>query len=244
MEKITLINQVLRDFFENPANPRRILAKDMMPAFIQNGIFNQDHRNGLPIRSILRDLDRKNQLYKIPYVSPQRNGCNTNWYFIATPSHSVQPAQLVQPEKKPLFAEKIPTLSQREKSDEYYVIALCNEVLGLQALQQYKFDFLRGDSGRRLPVDAYYEELKLVVEYCELQHTASVPLFDKRLTVSGVSRSEQRKIYDQRRRTVLPQHGIKLIEIHYSDFGVSKKIKRNHDEDIKVVREKLKDFLP
>ena len=37
--------------------------------------------------------------------------------------------------------------------------------------------------------------------------------FDKRQTVSGVGRGEQRKIYDQRRRDVLPVNGIKLIEI-------------------------------
>lgn len=237
MEKIILINQVLRDFFEQSENPRCILAKDLMPIFIKKGIFNKDNKNGLPIRSILRELDKKNELYKIPYVYPDRKAKNTNWYFIATPS------KYIQSEKKTTNIEYPKISRKRENSDEYYVIGLCNEVLGIKALQQHKFDFLKGDSGRKLPVDAYYEELKLVIEYCEVQHTESVPLFDKRLTVSGVKRSEQRKIYDQRRRTVLPQHGIKLIEIHYSDFGSSKHIKRNYDENIKVVREILIDFI-
>ena len=66
-----------------------------------------------------------------------------------------------------------------------------------------------------------------------------MPFFDNKKTVSGVSRSVQRKIYDERRKTVLPQHGIKLVIISYSDFGDSKKIKRDHNRDIEVVRRKL-----
>jgi hypothetical protein len=42
--------------------------------------------------------------------------------------------------------------------------------------------------------------------------------FDRRQTVSGMDRGEQRKLYDQRRRDVLPKHSIKLIEFGYDDF--------------------------
>ena len=124
----------------------------------------------------------------------------------------------------------------RSDSDEYYVIGLCNKVLNRTASQQHKFDFLVGDSGKPLPVDAYYEDLKLVVEYHERQHTESVKLFDNKMTVSGVSRGEQRKSYDQRRKTELPKHGIKLVVIDYSDFGTTKKLKRDTKHDIEVVR--------
>ena len=65
----------------------------------------------------------------------------------------------------------------RSGSDEYYVIGLCNEALGMEAEQQYKFPFLLGDSGRALPVDAYYRELNLVIEYYERQHTEDVKFF-------------------------------------------------------------------
>lgn len=73
--------------------------------------------------------------------------------------------------------------------DEDYVIDLCDEALGLTASRQHRFDFLRGDGnpGVKLPVDAYYEKKKLVVEYYEKQHTEAVPFFDKKKTVSGVS---------------------------------------------------------
>jgi hypothetical protein len=69
-----------------------------------------------------------------------------------------------------------------------------------------------------------------------------VKFFDKRQTVSGVGRGEQRKIYDQRRRDVLPVNGIKLIELDYSDFGHTKgkKLLRNRMEDLKMIMVKLK----
>ena len=67
--------------------------------------------------------------------------------------------------------------------------------------------------------------------------------FDKRLTVSGIGRGEQRKLYDQRRRDVLPKQGIQLIEFDYSDFkhSKSKKLLRNREEDMKVVEKRLKE---
>lgn len=106
----------------------------------------------------------------------------------------------------------------RKNPDEYYVIDLCDEVLGKQAIRQHRFDFLRGDTGRKLPVDAFYEELNLVIEYYERQHTESVKLFDDRLTVSGVPRNIQRRIYDNRRKEVLPNHNISLVIISFNDF--------------------------
>ena len=56
------------------------------------------------------------------------------------------------------------------------------------------------------------------------------------MTVSGVNRGQQRKIYDERRKTVLPEHSIKLIVIDYSAFGNSKKIKRDYTKDLEIVK--------
>ena len=119
-------------------------------------------------------------------------------------------------------------MKARSDSDEYYVIGLCNEALGEVGEQQYKFPFLVGDSGRALPVDVYYRKLNLVIEYYERQHTEEVKFFNRRMTVSGVSRGEQRMIYDERRRTELPKHGIKLVIISYSDFLIVKGILQNN----------------
>jgi hypothetical protein len=69
-----------------------------------------------------------------------------------------------------------------------------------------------------------------------------VKYFDRRQTVSGVGRGEKRKLYDQRRRDVLPEHGIKLIEFDYSEFEHTraKKLIRNREADLKVIIKKLK----
>ena len=141
--------------------------------------------------------------------------------------------------------------SRRENSDEHYIIDLCDAVLGETASRQHKFDFLRGDAcatyplGKELPVDAYYESLNLVLEYYELQHTESVKHFNKRNTVSGVTRDEQRKIYDKRRRKVLPEHGIDLVILSYTDFkhNTNKRLVRDYDADIEIVKQKLTDYI-
>jgi hypothetical protein len=109
-------------------------------------------------------------------------------------------------------------MPSRTLSDESYVIDLCDEVLGAPALWQHRFDWLRGDArpgkqGARLPVDAYCPKRQLVIEYRERQHTEAVPFMDRRMTLSGVERGAQRAIYDQRRRDLLPQHDITLVEL-------------------------------
>lgn len=133
--------------------------------------------------------------------------------------------------------------SGRKDSDESYVIDLCDEVLNAVSSRQHRFDFLKGDTGIRLPVDAYYKDLNLVIEFYERQHTESVPLFDRKMTVSGVNRDEQRRIYDERRKQILPQHGIDIVVISYNDFGQSKKLQRDRQKDMEVIRRILKDYI-
>ncbi len=99
---------------------------------------------------------------------------------------------------------------------------------------------MRGDKGHTLPADAYYPALSLVIEYCERQHTSSIPLFDRRPTVSGVTRGEQRALYDARRRAILPRHGVRLVEFDYSEFAhTSRRKLLRVQEDSAVVRRKL-----
>lgn len=133
----------------------------------------------------------------------------------------------------------------RADSDEYYVLDLCDEVLGVKGDRQHRFPFLKGDAGTSLPVDIYYQGLHLVVEYRELQHSENVPFFDNKETVSGVSRGEQRRIYDERRREVLPKYGIEVVEINYCDlaFGNTKKLLRNKERDLMVIRNRLKKYI-
>ena len=128
--------------------------------------------------------------------------------------------------------------------DEVYVLNLCDGVLYSPSERQHRFAFLLGDTGRKLPVDAYYPRLALVIEYHERQHSEAVPFFDRRLTVSGVPRGLQRAIYDQRRRDVLPQHGIQLVEFSVEEFArKGRRLKRCEVEDIEVIRQKLGHYI-
>ncbi|WP_407532439.1 hypothetical protein [Elizabethkingia miricola] len=131
-------------------------------------------------------------------------------------------------------------------SDEAYILNMCDDILDLTGLRQYRFDFLRGDTDVKLPVDIYYPTLKLVIEYYEKQHSEEVIFFDTRMTSSGISRREQRKKYDEFRRTEIPKNSLKLIVFDYSEFGHTKMkiLLRNNDEDKKIIREKLKNYIP
>ncbi|GAA1843609.1 hypothetical protein [Asanoa iriomotensis] len=130
-------------------------------------------------------------------------------------------------------------------SDEGYVISLCNRVLGEQALTQHRFEWLLGDpaaGGRRvmLPVDAYWPRHRLVVEYRERQHDEPVPHFDKpdRLTISGIHRGAQRALYDARRDTEIPAHGLRLVVIRPADLDSDNRgrLRRSEKSDLKVIR--------
>jgi hypothetical protein len=136
---------------------------------------------------------------------------------------------------------------RRTGSDERYILDLCDKVLGVKSLRQHRFDFLRGDvgprgrEGQRLPVDAYYPSLNLVIEYTERQHSEKVAHFDNRPTVSGMKRGEQRKKYDLLRETRLAEKRINLMKFDYSNFGHDsrKRLRRDIAADEAVLREKL-----
>ena len=140
---------------------------------------------------------------------------------------------------------KTPQLHSRSTSDEAYVLDLCDEILAERGLRQHRFSWLLGDpgsTGRRasLPVDAYYPQHNLVVEYHERQHYERVGFFDKEsmLTVSGVHRGEQRPLYDARRKSEIPKHGLGYIVIRWMDLHAdgSGRLKRNKTEDSAALR--------
>jgi hypothetical protein len=136
----------------------------------------------------------------------------------------------------------------RADSDEAYVLDLCDEVLGEKGSRQHRFSWLLGDPGVagrrvRLPVDGYWAGAKVVVEYREHQHERPVAHFDKpdKLTVSGVHRGLQRALYDARRDTDIPGHGLRLIVIRPSDLAATSRgrLRRLRDNDFEQVRQLL-----
>ncbi|MEX3652464.1 hypothetical protein ABFW14_23065 [Mycolicibacterium fortuitum] len=71
----------------------------------------------------------------------------------------------------------------------------------------------------------------------EEQHSQPSPFLDRRQTVSGVGRGEQRRLYDERKRTVIPAHGLRLVVIKKSEFTLrSRRVVRDRARDVDVVR--------
>ena len=55
--------------------------KDLMPYLIEKGVFNRDHREGLPLRNILRKLDKLGKLSLIRGLRVERGTINRQWFF-------------------------------------------------------------------------------------------------------------------------------------------------------------------
>ncbi|WP_051817353.1 hypothetical protein [Kitasatospora sp. NRRL B-11411] len=136
-------------------------------------------------------------------------------------------------------------MGARADRDEAYVLDLCDEYLGQSGLREHRFEWLRGDpgaGGRRatLPVDGYWPDLELVVEYRERQHDQPVAIFDKpeKLTISGVHRGKQRALYDRRRDTEIPAHGLRLAIIRPSNLdanNLGRLRRRNREADLAAI---------
>ena len=54
-----------------------------MPILIEKEFFIKDHRDGLPLRNLLRQLDDDNLLYLFPQVTAERKDRNRYWFFNA-----------------------------------------------------------------------------------------------------------------------------------------------------------------
>ena len=246
-EKIEKINQVINDYFENNTKEDSVAVKALMPDFIKADIFAKDEKNGLPIRKVLRTLDEQNTLDKIPNVHPERKKESIYWYFLRTG------ASYISDPNDTGFTKKEKAKATRASSDEYYVLNLCDEILDTKGARQHKFEFLLGDyhkdgiSRTILPVDGYYQKQNLVIEYMEKQHTEAVDSFDNpdRITISGVNRSEQRKLYDQRKKKGLTANDIQLLVIAYSAFicDSNNSIIRDREKDLEVLNGLLKGYL-
>lgn len=81
MTDIENINKAVEIFFTENPNLNEAKPKDLMPICIRIGMFAKDYRAGLPLRDILRELDKLNKLDLIPNLIPERKEKNTYWRF-------------------------------------------------------------------------------------------------------------------------------------------------------------------
>ena len=77
------IKRCVKEFFDTHIKTE-IEAKELMPLFIKNGIFNSNPQNGVIIRDFLKYLEKENYLNLIPQALYQQKNTNKNWYFVKT----------------------------------------------------------------------------------------------------------------------------------------------------------------
>lgn len=136
----------------------------------------------------------------------------------------------------------------RTESDEKYILDLVAEVLAEPDYRwQHRFPTLLGDPGqdgirRPLPVDGYFPRHRLIVEYWERQHSASVPFMDDGMTVSGVSRGRQRRLYDRRREAWAEANDLRFAILDYRGFQTDERgrLRRNPVHDRQIVADALR----
>jgi diadenosine tetraphosphate (Ap4A) HIT family hydrolase len=135
----------------------------------------------------------------------------------------------------------------RTESDEKYILDLVAEVLVEPDYRwQHRFPTLLGDPGkdgrrRQLPVDGYFPRHRLIIEYWEAQHSAPNPIMDEGMTISGVSRGHQRRLYDQRRQAWADANGLQLVILDHRGFetDAAGRLQRDPARDRQIVAEAL-----
>jgi phage anti-repressor protein len=81
-DKIKLINEVVRSFFQGNKDINKIAAKELMLDFKKANIFGGQDETGKQLRELFRDLKKEKQLKQIPALLGEPKGKNTFWYFI------------------------------------------------------------------------------------------------------------------------------------------------------------------
>ncbi len=238
-ENLKRINEVISHYFDANTAVDWIPAKSIMPALIEAGIFTKDEKKGLPIRKVLRKLDQEASLSKIPTVHAERRSESVYWYFVRE-GKAYTPKEVINP-----ISKKEQHILTIQNNDEFYLVNLCDELLRQKASRKHTFDTLvgnlhkRGKGRTKIPLDAYYEDLKLVIEFSR-----------KNKVVDALDEKEQARIvqikrYSQLKKKAIQKKSLELIEIDYASFecDATNKLIRNTEQDTLVLRGLLKDFL-
>ncbi len=238
-ENIVKINDVITHYFNTNPSIDWIPVKAIMPALIEAGVFNKDKKKGLPIRKVLRKLDLESQLAKIPTVHVERRLGSIYWYFVAS-GKKYTPKELISP-----ISKKEQNLRAIQNSDEYYLVNLCDELLQQKASRKHTFDTLvgnlhkRGKGRTKLPLDAYYEDLKLVLEFFRKDEVT------EELDEKEQARKAQIKYYNELKKKAIRTKKLRLVEVNYALFECNdaNKLIRNMENDTLVLKGILKDFM-
>jgi hypothetical protein len=241
------INDAVDAHFKANPDTTWFAAKKLMPALIENGVFYRDKKNGLPLRQLLRTLNAKGELDQIPRLHAERIGVDIYWYFVREGVEFVSNHVTEEPNAKQKRA------LERSNSDEVYILGLIDELFNETGSRRHTFDDLLGDlhqngeTRTELPIDIYYAKFKLALEIVEHpgKKKNTIESKEEKLTVSGITRAEQRLKYQKRKKIVLTQKDISFIEIPLDSFEVddSMQLIRKKGDDVRELIGLLSDFI-
>lgn len=83
-ETVKLIDVYVQEWLHKE-NIKEAKPRELMPYLIEKGVFACDHREGLPLRKVLRQLKKDGKLKMIRGVSGELKGKNHYWLFRQTP---------------------------------------------------------------------------------------------------------------------------------------------------------------
>ncbi len=128
-------------------------------------------------------------------------------------------------------------------ADASYILNLCDLLLEETSFRNYRFPFLVGDRGKALPVAAYYSTLNLVIEYHEGPYREA-PYLGSFSTLNSSGRPNEQFRYGQRKRDVLLEQGISLVELYAADFthDARGRLKRSSGPVRSVLQPRLEPF--
>lgn len=245
-DRVTQINTVVANYFAANPDTDWIPAKAIMADLVAAGVFAKDTKKGLPLRKVLRALDKENALDTLPLVHAERTETAVYWYFVKEGVTFV-PKEIVN-----TVSRKDRAKAARESTDEFYIIDLCDELLNEPASRKHTFSYLLGDMHKRgktrtrLPLAAYYENANLVIEFIEKKNKTAAQLEKlQAITASGLTRANQILRYNNRRREVLQKKDINLVEIDYAAFecDANKNLVRDKNADVNVIKKILKHYI-
>ena len=241
------INDAVEAYFNANPEVNSFPAKKLMPGLISAGLFKKDKKNGMPLRQVLRRLDSNGELEKIVRLHAERVGEDVYWYFVREGATFVSNHVTEAPNAKQRKA------IERSNSDEMYLLDLLDEVLKRKGSRKHTFDYLLGDLHKdgktrtELAIDVFYVKLNLAIEIIEHPSISEKANAEKeeKLTVSGITRAEQRLKYFNRRKSVLTKKDKAFVEVPMERFEVDEKFRlvRNKENDEQIVKELLTDFI-
>jgi hypothetical protein len=78
------VKKAILEYFEANPEVAKVRAKEMMDFFIEKGIFPKDEKDGLPIRSLLNELNKKNLMQLVPQAYFEMREKVVVWFFSRT----------------------------------------------------------------------------------------------------------------------------------------------------------------